>query len=126
MEKRWLTKINDEHNLYYDSKKKVYRLRLFCPRCHKPSDCQCYENFEDYEYDRSSEFPVRCCSYLCCILESPNTEIKKIAKTALSLGIDVKPLEEYTEKEAEQIIDYIVEESMWDVCEDSAGEQCET
>lgn len=124
MEKKWLIKINDENELYYDSEKKAYRLRLFCPHCHKSSECQCYENFEDYEYDRSSEFPLRYCSYVCCILASPDTEIKKITKTALSLGIDVKPLEEYTEKEAEQIIDYIVEESICDVDEDSAGEQC--
>ena len=126
MERKWLIKINGEDNLYYDSEKKVYRLRLFCPRCHKPSDCQCYENYEDYEYDRASGFPEMCCSYVCCLLASPNTEIKKIAKTALSLGIDVKPLEEYTEKEAEQIIDYIVEESMFDLDEDSAGVQCGT
>lgn len=126
MEKRWLIKINGENNLYYDSEKKIYRLRLFCPYCDKPSDCQCYEDYEDYEYDRSSEFPVRCCSYLCCLLANPGAETENIKETARDIGIGVKQLTEYTEEEAEQIIDYIVEKSMWDVDEDSAGEQCST
>lgn len=124
MKKQWLIKINGENNLYYDSEKKIYRLRLLCPYCDKPSDCQCYEDYEDYEYDKSSEFPARCCSYLCCLMISPSTETKNINKAIQDLGINIKPLVEYTEEEAEQIIDYIIEKSMWDVDEDSAGEQC--
>lgn len=124
MKKQWLIKINGENNLYYDSEKKIYRLRLFCPYCDKPSDCQCYESYEDYECDRSSEFPVRCCSYLCCLLINPGAETENIREAVQNLGMDVKPLAEYTEEEAEKIVDYIVDEFMWDVDEDSAGEQC--
>ena len=122
--KKWLTKINGENNLYYDSDKKVYRLRLFCPHCGKPSDCHCYESYEDYEYDRSSGFPLRCCSYSCCLLVDHGTKTKNITCAIQNLGMSIKPLAEYTEKEAEKIVDYIVDEFMLDVDEDSAGEQC--
>lgn len=124
MEKRWFIKINDENNLYYDSEKKIYRLRLFCVHCGKSYDCQCYEEYEDYEYDKSSGIPSRCCSYMCCLLTTPSSEIDYIKKVIEKLGMSVKPLTEYTEDEAEQITDYIVENSMFDVDEDSAGEQC--
>ena len=49
------------------------------------------------------------------------TRIKNIVQ---KLGMSIKPLTEYTEYEAYQIIDYIVEKSMFDVDDDSAGEQC--
>ncbi len=125
MTKQWFIKINGEDNLYYDSEKKIYRLRLLCAHCHKPFECQCYEYYEDYEYDKLSGFPSRCCSYLCCLLASPSGEIESIKKAVQALGMDVKLLEEYTEKEAEQIIDHIFGGYMWDVDEDSAGEQCD-
>lgn len=124
MEMRWLIKINEENNLYYDSEKKIYRLRLFCIHCHEPYDYRCYEDYEDYEYDKSSGLPSSCCSYLCCLSTSPSGEIDYIKKVVQNLGMNVKPLTEYTEEEAEKIIDYIVEKSMFDVDEDSAGEQC--
>jgi hypothetical protein len=124
MKKQWLIKINGENDLYYDSEKKIYILRLFCTYCGKPSDCQCYENYEDYEYDRSSQFPVRCCSYLCCLRSSHDEETENIKEAVQSLGMSTKSLEEYTEEEAEQIIDYIVDKFMWDIDDDSAGEQC--
>jgi hypothetical protein len=124
MKKQWLIKINGENNLYYDSDNKIYRLRLFCPYCDKPSDCQCYKDYEDYEYDKSSEFPVRCCSYLCCLLIDRGEEKENIKEAIQNLGMSIKPLVEYTEKEAEKIVDYIIDEFMWDVDDDSAGEQC--
>jgi len=112
MEKRWLVKINEENDLYYDSEKKIYRLRLPCAHCGKPSGCQCYENYEDYEYDKLSGLPSRCCSYLCCLLVNPGGDKENIKKAARDLGIDAKPLAEYTEEEAERIVDHIVGESM--------------
>lgn len=124
MEKRWLVKIDGENNLYYDSEKKVYRLRLFCIRCNKPYDCQCYEDYEDYEYDKSSGLPSRCCSYTCCLLTTPSDATDYIKNIVQKLGMSIKPLTEYTEDEAEQIIDCIVEESMFDMDEDSTGERC--
>jgi hypothetical protein len=124
MEKRWLIKINEENNLYYDSEKKIYRLRLFCVHCHKPYDCRCYKDYEDYEYDKSSGLPSSCCSYFCCLSTSPSGETDYIKKVVQNLGMNVKPLAEYTEEEAEQIIDYIVEKSIFDLDEDSAGERC--
>lgn len=126
MEKRWFIKINVEDNLYYDSDKKVYRLRLPCVHCGKPSSCQCYESYEDYECDKLSEFPSRCCSYLCCLLVNPDGHTENIRKAVQDLGIGVKPLAEYTEEEAGKIVDYIVGESIWDIDEDSAGEECGT
>ncbi len=124
MNKQWLIKINGEENLYYDSGNKEYRLRLFCPYCHKPSGCWCYEDYEDYESDMLSELPEICCTYKCSLMANRDFEGKHIIKAAQNLGIGAKQIDEYTEKEAEQIVDYLFEECLWDFSEDFAGEQC--
>ena len=126
MNKRWLIKINGEDNLYYDSENKEYRLRLFCPTYHKPSECQCYQKYEAYEKDCISELPIRCCSYLCCLIINSDSETENIIETAQDIGIDIKPIAKYTEKEAEQIIEYLVDEGIWDFLDKSYGEKCET
>lgn len=129
--KQWLIKINTknskmlpEDDLYYDSENKEYRLRLLCPVCHKPSDCQCYQSYDDYESDRMSEFPVRCCSYLCCLMINSDSETENIIEATNHIGIEVKPFTKYTEEEAKQIIDYLIDEGIWDFSDESSGEQC--
>ena len=124
MNKRWLIKINGENNLYYDSERSEYRLRLLCPHCHKPSTCQCYQSYEDYEYDKTSEFPEVPCSYRCCISECSDKWKENITKAAQDILIDIKPLADYTEDEAEQIVNHIVEKCEFDLSDESAGEQC--
>lgn len=106
MNKQWLIKINGEDDLYYDSWNKEYMLRLFCPNCHKPSTCQCYESYDDYVFDSISELPVRCCSYLCCLVINSDSETENIIKVVQNIGLEIKPFSRYTEKEAEQIVDH--------------------
>lgn len=125
MDKQWLIKINGEDNLYYDSYNKEYRLRLLCPHCHKPSGCWCYEDYEDYEIDISSK-PEMYCTYRCTLMINRDSEGKHIIKAAQDLGIGIKQIDEYTEKEAEQILDHLFDECIWDFSEDFAGEQCDT
>ena len=124
MNKRWLTKINGEDDLYYDSENKEYRLRIFCPHCHKPSGCQCYRHYEDYIYDSISDFPI-CCSYSCSLIINSDTEIENIINAAEDLGLGIKKLSEYTEKEAEQIITHLIDECIWDFSADSIGKLCD-
>ena len=126
MKKRWLVKINGEDNLYYNSKTKDYRLRLFCPHCKKPSTCYCYQSYEDYEEEKISELPVMYCSSMCCILVGSDDWKNKVLDAANHIGIGNKPLIECTEKEAEKIIDYIVDKHSLEPSEDYYGEQCET
>lgn len=124
MNRRWLIKINGEDDLYYDSENKEYRLRLFCPNCHKPSTCQCYKSYEDYISDSISELPVMCCSYFCCLNINSDNETENIIKAAQDIGLEIKHLTKYTEKEAEQIVDHLLEEGIWDLSDESTGEQC--
>ena len=124
MNKQWLIKINSEDNLYYDSENKDYRLRLFCPLCHKPSGCcQCYRTYEDYERDCVTELPVRCCSNLCCLILNSDGETENIIEATENIGIDIKPSTKYTEKEAKQIIEYLIDEGIWDFSEESTVEK---
>jgi hypothetical protein len=124
MNKQWFIKINTEDNLYYDSENREYKLRLFCPRCRKPSECQCYQHYEDYERDCITEFPVRCCSYLCCLIINSDSETENIIGAAKDIGIEVKQFTKYTEEEAKQIVDYLIDEGIWDFSDESSGEQC--
>ena len=124
--KKWLIKIKGEDSLYYNSETKDYRLRLFCPHCEKHSTCYCYESYEDYKEDNISELPVRYCSYKCSILVDHNNWREDVLKAIEHIGLCSKPLTEYTENEAEQIIDYIANKSGFEDQEDSYGEQCET
>lgn len=131
MNKKWLIKINTKNskmpsgdNLYYDSENKEYRLRLFCSVCHKPSECQCYQSFDDYERDCITEFPIRCCSYLCCLIINSDSETENIIQAANDIGIEIKQFVRYTEEEARKIIDYLIDEGIWDFSDESAGEQC--
>ena len=124
MNKQWLIKINGEEDLYFDSEIKEYRLRLFCPNCHKPSGCKCYQRYEDYTFDSMSDFPTMCCSYLCCLVANSDIESESITEAAKDLRLDTKEFSEYTEKEAEQIINRLVEESIWDFTDESIGELC--
>ena len=118
------SKMLPEENLYYDSENKEYRLRLFCPVCHKPSGCQCYQNYQHYEEDYITEFPVRCCSYICCLIINSDSETENIIEATNDIGIDIKQFTKYTEEEAKQIIDYLIDEGIWDFSDESAGEQC--
>lgn len=124
MNKQWFIKINGEDNLYYDSENKEYRLRLFCPHCHKPSECQCYDKYEDYVDDCIGGFPIRCCSYLCSLIINSDTETENIINATRDIGIDIKPFVEYTEEEAEKIVEHLEYEGIWDFLDESAGEQC--
>lgn len=125
--KKWLIKINGEDNLYYDSINKEYRLRLFCPRCHKPSGCQCYQSLRTYEEDSiSTGFPVRCCSYLCCLIINSDNELENINKAVQNIRIDIRPIEKYTEEEARQIVYYLVDEGIWNFLDESSGDVCRT
>lgn len=124
MNKQWLIKINGEDNLYYDSENHEYRLRLFCPYCNKPSTCICYNSYEDYGHDYISGFPVDCCSYLCCLIINSESETENIIKAIRNIGIDIKPFTKYTEKEAKQIVTYLVDECIWDFSDEFVGAQC--
>lgn len=124
MNKQWLIKIHGEDDLYFDSDNKEYRLRLFCPHCHQPSGCQCYRRYDDYIIDCASEFPVLCCSFLCCLIVNSDTETENIVKAAEDLGLGIKKLSEYTEKEAKQIITLLIDECIWDFSEYSTGILC--
>lgn len=124
--KQWFIKINKENNLYYDSESKEYRLRLFCPNCHKPSICVCYKSYEDYEYDIVFCSPTACCSYLCCLIMNSDTETENMIRAAQDLGIGTKSLDKYTEQEAKQIIDLLFDECIWDLSEYPVGKQCDT
>jgi hypothetical protein len=124
--KQWLIKINGEDNLYYDSENKDYRLRLFCPHCHKPSECQCYRHYDDYLVDYVEGFPVRCCSFLCCLIINSDNETKNIIEAAQNIGISIKDFSDYTEEEAKKIINYLIDEGIWDFLDNSAGAQCRT
>ena len=124
MNKQWLIKINEEDDLYYDSENKEYRLRLFCPHCHQFSGCQCYGRYDDYIYDCISGFPGLCCSYSCCLIVNSDIDTENIVKTAEDLGLCIKKLSEYTEKEAEQIITRLLDECIWEFSEDSTGTLC--
>jgi len=125
MNRQWLIKINTaEDDLYYDSENKEYRLRLYCTVCHKPSECQCYQSYDDYERDCVTEFPVRCCSYLCCLIINSDSETENIIEAVKSIGIGIKQFTKYTEEEAKQIIYYLIDEGIWDFSDESSGEQC--
>lgn len=124
MNKQWLIKINEEDNLYYDSEEREYRLRLFCSYCHKPSDCQCYKKYEDYVDDSIEGFPERCCSYLCCLIINSENERENIIRASRKVGIGVKLLDKYTEEDAKLIVEYLVDEGIWDFLDDSSGIQC--
>ncbi len=126
MNKEWLIKINGEDNLYYDSESKYYRLRLFCPYCHKYSTCQCYRHYEDYIEDYITEFPVRCCSYLCCLIINSDSETENIIKVVYDIGISVKNFNNYTEEEAKKIVEHLIEEGIWDFLDESTGFHCRT
>lgn len=124
MNKQWLIKINEEDNLYYDSENKEYRLRLFCPHCHKISACQCYNRYEDYDNDYIEGLPIRCCSNLCCLIINSDSETENIIKAAQDIGINVKPFVKYTEEEAKRIVEYLIEQCTWDFSDESLGVQC--
>lgn len=124
MNKQWLIKINGEDNLYYDSEEREYRLRLFCPYCHKPSDCQCYKRYEDYVCDFIEGFPERCCSYLCCLAINSENERENIIMASRKVGISAKQLDKYTEEDAKQIVEYLVDEGIWDFLDESSGIEC--
>lgn len=124
MNKQWLIKINGEDNLYYDSEEKEYRLRLFCPYCRKPSECQCYNKYEDYVIDAIEGLPERCCSYLCCLIINSENEKENIVTATRKIGIDIKQLDKYTEEDAKLIVEYLVNEGIWDFSDESSGIQC--
>ena len=62
-----LIRITGEQDLFYDGENRVYKYRMHCPYCGKPSGCRCFETLgkaEDFMDDNISFM----CSSTCSLI----------------------------------------------------------
>ncbi len=55
-----IVKIKGEKNLFYDSIDRVYRYRMHCPECGRPSGCRCFITIE-----KAYTFIEDCSDFIC-------------------------------------------------------------
>lgn len=98
-------KLTAEDNLFYDSIGKVYRYRMHCPQCKKPSGCRCFPDLEEAETATMEDCDYACSSK-CAVIYSYENNDAQIEEALQGLGFR-RPIKELTEEETTLIIPFL-------------------
>ncbi len=100
-----IIKLTNEDNLYYDSIEKVYRYRMHCPKCGKPSGCRCFPDLEEAETATMEDCDYACSSK-CSVLYAYENNDSQIEEALQGLGFK-RPIKELTDEETSLIMPFL-------------------
>ncbi len=100
-----IIKLTNEDNLFYDSVERVYRYRMHCPQCKKPSGCRCFPDLEEAETATMEDCDCACSSK-CSVLYAYENNDSQIEEALEELGFK-RQIKELTEEEISLIIPFL-------------------
>lgn len=98
-------KLTAEDNLFYDSIERVYRYRMHCPQCGKPSGCRCFPDLEEAE-TATMDACDYACSSKCSVLYAYENNDSQIEEALECLDLK-KSIKDLTEEETALIIPFL-------------------